>query len=166
MPDYGDIRLLLVRKDTHAEAGKTKYIFSTDIFVSAPQMLLRYRSRWAIETTFRDLKQNLNLGSCQATSLDAQESHLALAIFGFILLELQPPLEFQGQIYRSIGEKKIILSRLSLFTDSSKSRYWLIDSSKQGASFIPMEGSELDKVRLSLDFAYKTLLFPNCQRTA
>lgn len=166
LPDYGDIRLLLVRKDTHAEPGKTKYMFSTDLSVSASQILLRYRSRWAIETIFRDLKQNLNLGSCQATSLDAQESHLALAIFGFALLELLPALEFQGQVYRSIGEKKMLLSRLSLFTDSSKTRYWIIDSSKHGAPFIPLENSKLDIVGFRFDFAYETLLFPNCQRSA
>ena len=120
LPDFGDIRLLLVRKDTHTEPGKTKYMFSTNLSVSASQILLRYRSRWAIETTFRDLKQNLNLGSCQAISLDAQENHLAIAIFGFVLLGLLSTLKFQGQNYSSIGEKKMLLSRLSLFTNSSK----------------------------------------------
>ena len=166
LPDYGDIRLLLVRKDTHAEPGKTKYMFSTDLFASASQILLRYRSRWAIETTFRDMKQNLNLGSCQTISLDAQESHLALVVFSFVLLELLPALKFQGQVYRSIGEKKMLLSRLSLFTDSSKTRYWIIDSSKHGSPFIPLGESELDIVEPGIDFAYETLLFPDCQRTA
>ena len=166
LPDYGDIKLLLVRKDTHAEPGRTKYLFSTDLFASASQILLRYRSRWAIETAFRDLKQNLNLGSCQATSLDAQESHLAIAIFGFVLLELLPALEFQERVYESLGEKKELLSRLSLFADLSKTHYWLIDSSKHGAPFIPLENSKLDIVGDSLDFAYESLLFPSCQRAA
>jgi len=57
LPKYGDIKLLLVRKDTHKEPDKTKYLFTTDHTASAPQILLRYRTRWAIETTFRDLKQ-------------------------------------------------------------------------------------------------------------
>ena len=166
LPDYGDILLLLVRKDFHFERGKTKYIFSTDISASASQLLLRYRSRWAIETTFRDLKQNLNLGSCQATSLTSQESHIALAIFGFVLLELLPPLKIQGQVYSSIGEKKKLLSRIAIFSDPSRTRYWIINPSLPGETFTPLEELNLGIVKLNYNFAHETLLFPNFQKTA
>lgn len=166
LPEFGDIKLLLVRKDTHMEPDKTKYMFSTNHIDSASQILLRYRSRWAIETTFRDLKQELNVCSCQATSLDIQQSHFALSVFAFVLLELLPDLQFQNQICQTIGEKKKLLAQLSLFTNSSKTRYWVIDSSRPMAQFIPIEESNLDKVGLCFEFAYKTLLFPHYQRTA
>ena len=166
LPEYGDIKLLLVRKDTHEEPDKTKYMFSTDVTAKAPQILLKYRARWAIETTFRDLKQELNVGSCQATSLDLQKSHLALSIFAFVLMELLPDLEFQDRTAQTIGEKKKLLSQLSLFANSSRTRYWVIDTSRPGIPFLPIEKSNLDKVGLRFGFAYKTLLFPTCQRTA
>ncbi|NUM36791.1 MAG: transposase [Candidatus Brocadiae bacterium] len=136
------------------------------INADATQILLLYRSRWAIESIFRDLKQELNLGSCQSVSLDAQKSHLALSIFAFVLMELIPVLEFQGKKYQTIGEKKRLLSRLSLFTNLSKTRYWLIDNSQPGSSFLALDQLKLDKVELSFGFAYKTLLFSNFQRSA
>ncbi|NUM36302.1 MAG: hypothetical protein HUU50_17315 [Candidatus Brocadiae bacterium] len=52
-----------------------------------------------------------------------------MSIFAFVLMELIPVLEFQGKKYQTIGEKKRLLSRLSLFTNLSKTRYWLIDNS-------------------------------------
>lgn len=163
LPGYGDIKLLMVKQDSHQEPGKTKYIFSTDLSCSAPQILLRYRGRWAIETTFRDLKQNLNIGSCQATSLAAQESHIALAFFAFALLELLPPLEIGQHSAFSLGEKKTLLSSLSLYTDSSRQHYWTLDSSKYNQ---PLVYIDPDKVDLSFEFAYQNLSFPNCQRAA
>jgi hypothetical protein len=166
LPEYGDIKLLLVRKDTHEEPDRTKYMFTTDHTASAPQILLRYRTRWAIETGFRDLKQELNVGSCQALSLDAQESHLALSIFAFVLLELLPDLQYDEQVFRTIGEKKKLLSQISLFSNPSRTQYWVINSSRPGTPFVPIEESNIDKVGLCFEFAYKTLLFPNFQRAA
>jgi hypothetical protein len=163
---YGDIKLLLIRNDTHQEPGKTKYLFTTDHTASAPQILLRYRTRWAIETTFRDLKQELNIGSCQAISLDAQESHLALSIFAFVLLELLPDFELQEQIYQTIGEKKKMISQISLFSNSSKTQYWIINHSLPNRHFVAIEDSDLGKVNLLFDFAYKILMFPDFQRAA
>ncbi len=166
LPGYGDIRLLLVRNDSHDEPGKTKYIFSTDYSASASEILLRYRSRWIIETTFRDMKQNLNLETCQCIDLDAQKTHLALSIFAFILLELLPTLDFQDCSYNSVGEKKLLFSKLSFFTNSTKSQYWIIDSSKYRACFFSLEKLKIGIVKLCVDFAYKTLLYPSFKRTA
>ena len=163
---YGEIKLLLVRKDSHNEPGKTKLLFSTNVFDSASTILLRYRSRWAIETTFRDLKQNLNIGSCQARSLQAQKSHIALSLFAFVSLELLPELQFQEQLATSLGEKKLLLSRLSIFSDVEKKRFWLFDFAKPRASFISLLSSGLAKVNPHFDFAFESLYFSNFQRTA
>lgn len=166
LPDFGDIRLLLVRNDSHRERGKTKYLFSTSLFDSASRILLSYRSRWAIETTFRDLKNHLNLESCQARALKAQQSHLALVILAFVLLQLLPTLKFQRSRYSSIADKKFLLSHLSLFSLDSKSRFWVLNPFLPGATFIPLENLDLGIVNFCIDFAYQTLLFPSCQRTA
>ena len=52
LPGFGTIKLLLVRKDKHLEPGSTKFILTTDFRASAPQILLRYHSRWAIEMLY------------------------------------------------------------------------------------------------------------------
>ena len=166
LPDYGYIRLLLVRRDTHKEPNKTKYLFTTDLTASAPQILLRYRTRWDIETAFRDLKQELNVGSCQARSLEMQENHLALSFFAFVLLELLPELHFDKRTYQTIGEKKKLLSQIALFTNQSRTKFWVINYSCPGLPFVPIEDSPLDKVGLRLEFAYRALLFPTFQRAA
>jgi hypothetical protein len=166
LPEYGPVKLLLVRNDRHKEPDKTKYMFTTDQTASASQVILRYRTRWAIETGFRDLKQELNVGSCQALSLEAQESHFALSILAFVLLELLPDLQHDDRMFQSIGEKKKMLSQITLFSNSLRTRYWILNSSRPGQAFIPIEDSKLDKVGLCFEFAYKTLLFPNFQRAA
>lgn len=166
LPGYGSAKLLLVRKDTHAEPERTKYMFSTDTGDTASRILLRYRSRWAIETLFRDLKQELNVGSCQAISLDAQESHIALSIFAFVLLELLPELEFRGTACRTVGEKKKLLSKLSLFTDTPRKRRWIIDTALPGKNSVLVQESKADGVYFKFDFAYRILLFPAFQRSA
>jgi DDE superfamily endonuclease len=113
LPGFGSIKLLLVRDDHHEEQGASKYIFTNDLTASAPKILLSYRSRWAVETAFRDLKQNLHLEDCQARSLQSQESHMALCFLAFVLLELQRKLTFMDTHACTIGEKQELLASLT-----------------------------------------------------
>ncbi len=54
---------------------------------STYQVILRYRSRWAIEVMFRDLKQHLGLGACQHRNLEAITRHIALVMFAYVCLQ-------------------------------------------------------------------------------
>lgn len=154
-PGYGEIKLLLIRKDKHVEPGSTKFILSTDLRASAPQILLRYRSRWAIETMFRDLKQNLNLETCQVRSLAMQQSHLAFSLFAFVVLELQPDLTFNSTIAKTIGEKKTLLS--SLLVVKKQEQFSLLDVRKTTAIPDFEQVSSFDRVLLSVGSAFKIL---------
>lgn len=164
LPGCGQIKLLFVRKDKHVEEGSTKFIVCTDLEASASQILLRYRSRWAIETVFRDLKQNLNFEACQARSLAMQESHIALSLFAFVALELQPTLSFNATIAETIGEKKELLASLLLM--KNKKKFFLLDTRKSNATPSELQGSSLDGVLLAFDVASKLLNYQASQNSA
>ena len=155
LPGFGDIKLLFVRKDKHPEPGETKYMFSTDINVSAPQLLLRYRSRWLIETMFRDIKQNCNLGACQARSLTNQEAHIALVLLSFVIIDLEPVMHFNSETAETVGEKKRLLSSLLLMKQQGKQI--IIDVRQTDSKSIPMEDSFLGRVSSALDSASESL---------
>lgn len=166
LPGFDHVKLLLVKNDSHLESEKTKFLFSTDLSDSAPMILLRYRKRWAIETAFRDLKQNFNIGSCQACSLDTQKNHLALSVLAFVLLEILPDLTFDQNHAHSIGEKKALLSRLSLFTNPKRTKFWALDTSRPNRNLIDLTFSKLYEVGLLFDFAFDILYISHFQRTA
>jgi len=158
LPGFGDIKLLLVRKDKHPEKGSTKYLFSTDLTVSAPKLLLRYRSRWLIETMFRDLKQNLSLESCQARGLKEQEAHIAFVLLAFVILEVEPVLQFSPESPETIGKKKEFLQSLLLVKIQGIRA--IIDLRKPYSEPILLEDSFLARVNSFLGRVNSTLDFP------
>jgi len=60
LPGYGEV---LVYRDYCTDSPR--YLMSTEIFLSAKGMKKRYDNRWRIEESFRYMKQNLGLCSCQ-----------------------------------------------------------------------------------------------------
>ena len=101
------------------------------------------------------LKQNLNLGSCQARSLKKQEAHIAFVLLGFVTLEIQPTMQFNSDIAKTVGEKKRLLSSLLLVKKEGK--HAVINIHKSNSKGILWEHSFLSRVKVSLDFAFKTL---------
>jgi len=164
LPGCGQIKLLFVRKDKHIEPGASKFILCTELQVSAPQILLRYRSRWAIETLFRDVKQNLNFEACQARLLCMQENHIAFSLFAFVVLELQPALSFNNFVFQTIGEKKEILSSLLLI--KKKQKFFFLDTRNTNTIPIPLQGSSFDRVLSTLDFSFKILDYQRTEKSA
>lgn len=164
LPGFREIKLLFVRKDKHSEPGSTKYLFSNDLGISACQLLLRYRSRWLIETMFRDIKQNLNLGACQARSLTQQKVHIALVLLAFVILESQPTLSFDSIFAKTVGEKKKLLSSLLLLKKHEK--HWIIDMRKTNSKPVLLENSSLGGVKLTVDFAFSVLNYQRKLRSA
>lgn len=155
IPGFGPGKLLFVREDRHYEPGKTKYLFTNNTNASAPEILLSYRSRWSVETCIRDIKQHLNLASCQARGLTCQQNHLALTFFAFFFLEFQPDLYFQGSFARTIGQKKQLLASLSLLSDQ-ENNFFIFDSRKAYSSLTPVYDYTLCQVKDSFEFAFQT----------
>jgi hypothetical protein len=68
-------------------SSSTLYLATSDLELSAEQMLRFYKRRWKVEEYHKSMKSNCSLGKCQAHSLLCQQSHFYLAALAFLLLE-------------------------------------------------------------------------------
>jgi len=64
------------------------YIVTNMTSLTVPEIVRRYRRRWAVEVLFRDLKQHLGLGACIVRHAEAGEKHVALCLLSYVGLEL------------------------------------------------------------------------------
>jgi hypothetical protein len=83
-PKYGMLRLV-VTKNRH---GNYEYIVSNDLDADLTTMVQRKRSRWEIETIFRDSKQYAGLGACQCWVDQAMVRHVAFVLLTFVVLQM------------------------------------------------------------------------------
>jgi hypothetical protein len=82
-PKYGKLRLVVTRN----RHGNYEYIVSNDSGTDLTTLVLRKRSRWSVETVFRDAKQFGGLGACQAWVDSAMVRHVALVMLTFVVLQ-------------------------------------------------------------------------------
>src|SRR5436305_3915191 len=81
---------VLVVKQVYKNAdgsSSTLYLATSDLELSAEQMLQLYKRRWKVEEYHKSMKSNCSLAKCQARSLTSQQSHFYLAALAFLLLE-------------------------------------------------------------------------------
>jgi Transposase DDE domain len=81
---------VLVVKQVYKNAdgsSSTLYLATSDLELSAEQIVQLYKRRWKVEEYHKSMKSNCSLGKCQAPSLTAQQSHFYLAALAFLLLE-------------------------------------------------------------------------------
>ena len=83
-PKYGVLRLVVTRN----RHGNYEYIVSNDLQADLTTMVLRKRSRWEVETLFRDSKQFAGLGACQCWVDQAMVRHVALVLLTFVVLQV------------------------------------------------------------------------------
>ena len=83
-PSAGRVRLVVVRN----EHGNFEYLGTNDLAADLTPVVLRKRSRWRIETVFRDTKQLAGLGACQGWVDQALVRHVALVFLAFVVLQL------------------------------------------------------------------------------
>ena len=83
-PTYGQLRLV-VTKNRH---GNFEYLVSNDLGADLTTMVVRKRSRWSVETVFRDSKQFAELQACQCWVDQAMVRHVALVLLTFVVLQL------------------------------------------------------------------------------
>ena len=83
-PKYGHLRLV-VTKNRH---GNYEYLVSNDLRLDLTTMVVRKRSRWSVETVFRDSKQFAELEACQCWVDKAMVRHVALVLLTFVVLQL------------------------------------------------------------------------------
>ena len=95
-PALGQVRLVVLKN----EHGNFEYLVTNDVATDLSTLVLRKRSRWRIETIFRDTKQVAGLAACQGWVDQAMVRHVALVCLTFVALQLlrRDPQETVGAV--------------------------------------------------------------------
>src|SRR6266508_4016716 len=83
-PKYGHLSLVVTRN----RHGNYEYLVSNDLTCDVANMVLRKRSRWSVETVFRDSKQFSGLEGCQCWTDQPLVRHVSLVFLTFVVLQL------------------------------------------------------------------------------
>ena len=83
-PALGQVRLVVLRN----EHGNFEYLVTNALATDLSTLVHRKRSRWRIETIFRDTKQLAGLAACQGWVDQALVRHVALVFLTFVVLQL------------------------------------------------------------------------------
>jgi hypothetical protein len=90
--------------------GRRKYLACNDMRVTARQIILGYRLRWAIELFHKTVKQHLGFEEVATSGFDAVMSHVHWVYCAYILLSMSPPGVSVGA--KSLGDKQRQLQQL------------------------------------------------------
>ncbi len=80
----GKVAVVVVKE----KRKKTSYLVSTNLHLSALDIIKYYAKRWKIEQMIKDLKQRLGFGHYQVRNLQAIQRHVALSLLSYTLLIL------------------------------------------------------------------------------
>jgi hypothetical protein len=83
-PSLGQVRLV-VRENAH---GNHEYLVTNERDADLTRVVQRKRSRWRIETIFRDTKQLAGLAACRCWVERALVRHVALVFLAFVVLQV------------------------------------------------------------------------------
>ena len=95
-PALGPVRLVVLKH----EHGNFEYLVTNDLACDLALLVRRKRSRWRIETIFRDTKQLAGLAACQCWVDQALVRHIALVFLAFVVLQVlrRAPQETVGAV--------------------------------------------------------------------
>jgi hypothetical protein len=95
-PALGQVRLVVLKN----EHGNFEYLVTNALATDLSTLVQRKRSRWRIETIFRDTKQLAGLGACQCWVDQAFVRHVALVFLTFVVLQVLrcDPQETVGEV--------------------------------------------------------------------
>lgn len=85
------LKLTVIKDDRGPEGGRTKYLLTNATALDCCQVIAWYRRRWLIEVFFRDCKQYLGLGRCEARLAEEIIGHIALVCVAYTILQLLRP---------------------------------------------------------------------------
>jgi SRSO17 transposase len=80
----GKVAVVVVKE----KRKKTSYLVSTNLHLSALDIIKYYAKRWKIEQMIKDLKQRLGFGDYQVRNLQAIRRHVALSLLSYTFLIL------------------------------------------------------------------------------
>jgi hypothetical protein len=97
--------------------GRRKYLACNDMRVTARQIILGYRLRWAIELFHKTVKQHLGFEDVATSGFDSVMSHVHWVYCAHILLYMSPPGVSAGA--KSLGDKQ---RQLQQFLENQEKR--------------------------------------------
>jgi hypothetical protein len=97
--------------------GRRQYFACNDMRVTARQIMLGYRRRWAIELFHKTVKQHLGFEEVATSGFDAVMSHVHWGYCAHILLSMAPPGVSAGA--KSLGDKQ---RQLQQFLENQEKR--------------------------------------------
>ena len=105
LPRYGTLKLVVTRN----RHGNFEIIATNDLGSDLTKIVNRKRSRWSVETLFRDSKQLAGLGACQCRVYQAMVRHVAFCFIAFVLLQLLRlrPEEKLGEVKERLQQEVI-----------------------------------------------------------
>ena len=84
--------------------GRRRYLACNDVRVTARQIMLGYRLRWAVELFHKNIKQSLGFQDVSTSGFDSVKSHVYWVYCAYILLQMSPP--GVGDEAKSLGDKQ------------------------------------------------------------
>ncbi len=90
--------------------GRRKYLACNDMRVTARQIIIGYRLRWAVELFHKNVKQHLGFEDVATSGFDSVISHVHWVYCAYILLHMSPPGVSAG--VKSLGDKQRQLQQL------------------------------------------------------
>lgn len=96
-PKYGTLRLVVTRN----RHGNYEHIVTNAPGADLTSVVERKRSRWSIETLFRDTKQYTGLEACQCRVDQAMVRHVGLVLLTFVVLQMM-----RRSVEESVGSVK------------------------------------------------------------
>lgn len=135
----GEMTFVVVKDDLDGERGSRKYLLSSTPRLGAQEVVLEYKSRWAIEEWFELLKQHAGLGGYQGRKLVGAEHHVPLAgVAGLVLrhvrmgtgmtaAETKMALQRLLVVETAVGQRRLVVLRAIRVGDAEK-----LDAAKKG----------------------------------
>jgi hypothetical protein len=80
--NFGKVAVVVVKE----KRKKPRYLVSTNLHLSALDILNYYAKRWKIEQMIKDLKQRLGFGHYQVRNLQAIQRHVAIVLLSYCVL--------------------------------------------------------------------------------
>jgi transposase len=80
--NFGKVAVVVVKE----KRKKPRYLVSTNLHLSALDILRYYAKRWKIEQMIKDLKQRLGFGHYQVQNLQAIQRHVAIVLLSYCTL--------------------------------------------------------------------------------
>ena len=97
--------------------GRRKYLACNDLRVTARQIMIGYRLRWAVELFHKTTKQHLGFEDVATSGFDSVMSHVHWVYCAYILLHMSPP-GVSSEV-KSLGRKQ---RQLRQFLDNQEKR--------------------------------------------